>query len=43
MRSRQRLAYERPCARAHDTLWRGFYRVVTAEGARLSTCLTVNK
>jgi hypothetical protein len=43
MNERQRLAYSNPCARARDTLAREFFRDVTAEGARLSTALTVNK
>lgn len=41
--TRQRLALQRPCARADEALWSEFRRAMRVGAVSLSTILTVNK
>lgn len=43
MTPRQRLAFLRPCARAHETVAPEFFALVRFKGLLLSTILSVNK
>lgn len=43
MSYRQKIAFEAPCARAHETSEPEFRRIQRLRGAVVSTILTVNK